>query len=193
MLDSTRMETLVAFYGTLADATRLKLIGLLAVKPRCGADLARELGVSAPTVSHHIGKLKALELVQSVREDTTVYYSLHTERLHSLNKAIFGEDSEPAIPKAKDERQKVLATFFSGGLLKEIPVQLKKRRYVYEEMLKAFDAVRAYSEPEVNEVIKAYHPDYCTIRREFIINGYMRRDKGTYHLNPKDTWPGGQQ
>ncbi|MBT9133985.1 MAG: hypothetical protein DDT39_01301 [Firmicutes bacterium] len=36
MLDSSRTETLVAFYGTPADATRLKLIGLLALKPMCG-------------------------------------------------------------------------------------------------------------------------------------------------------------
>jgi biotin operon repressor len=176
MLDSSRMESLVAFYGTLADATRLKLIGLLALKPMCGADLARELGVSAPTVSHHIGKLKALDLVKSVREDTAVYYSLQTERLHSLSKDIFGGEG----------------TFFAEGRLKDIPVQLKKRRYVYEEMLKAFDPARTYSEQEINEIIKRYHPDYCTIRREFIIYGYMSRDNGVYQVNPPEKWLGMQ-
>lgn len=193
MLDSSRIESLVAFYGTLADATRLKLIGLLALKPMCGADLARELGVSAPTVSHHIGKLKALDLVKSVREDTAVYYSLQTERLHSLSKDIFGgEGLEPPYPKVKDERQKVFATFFAEGRLKDIPVQLKKRRFVYEELLKAFDPARTFSEQEINEIIKRYHPDYCTIRREFIIYGYMSRDKGVYQVNPPEKWLGMQ-
>ena len=63
MIDSTQINILVQFYGALADETRLKLIGLLALKPTCGQDLAIQLGVSAPTVSHHISKLKKLDLV----------------------------------------------------------------------------------------------------------------------------------
>lgn len=191
MIDPATMDTLVAFYGALADATRLKLIGLLALKPMCGSDLATELAVSAPTVSHHIGKLKQLDLVKSVREDNTVYYSLNTERLQQLSRAVFREEESESAPRPrKDEREKVLSTFFSGGKLKEIPVQRKKKLYVFEEILKAFDPEKTYSEQEVNEVIKEYFHDYCTIRREFIINGYMSRDKGVYRLNPMELWVG---
>jgi len=187
MVDASRMEMLVEFYGALADATRLKLIGLLAVKPMCGSELARELEVSAPTVSHHIGRLKRLELVKSVREDTTIYYALDTTRLHELNRSVFGEGEATDTPRPKkDERQKVLDAFFVGGRLKDMPVQRKKKLYALEEILKLFVLERTYTEDEVNEHIKTVCPDYCTVRREFIINGYMRREKGMYQVNPRD-------
>lgn len=187
MIDTQLMDTLVEFYGIMADQTRLKMIGLLALKPTCGQDLAAELGVSAPTVSHHIAKLKKLELVTSVREENTVFYSLNTDRLQQLTKAIFKED-EPKPDKPRDEREKVLRNFFVNGRLKDIPVQRKKKLYVYEEILKAFRPDRDYPESEVNELIKGYFDDFCTIRREFIVNRYMTRDKGIYRVNPPELW-----
>lgn len=187
MIDPKQISTLVEFYGTLADQTRLKLIGLLALKPSCGQDLAVELGVSAPTISHHINKLKHLGLVTSVREDNTIFYSLNTTKLHELSKAIFAEE-ETALAPLKDERQKVLSNFFVNGKLKDIPVQRKKKLFVFEEILKAFAPDRDYLETEVNEIIKNYFNDFCTIRREFIMNRYMTRDKGVYRVNPPEMW-----
>ncbi|MBS3950032.1 MAG: metalloregulator ArsR/SmtB family transcription factor [Peptococcaceae bacterium] len=188
MIDPSQINTLVQFYGALADGTRLKLIGLLALKPTCGQDLAMQLGVSAPTVSHHISKLKKLDLVSSVREDNTIFYALNTARLQQLTKGIFAEES-PSAPR-RDERQKVISNFFANGRLKDIPVQRKKKLYVLEEILKAFVAERDYSEAEINDIIKGYFDDYCTIRREFIMNRYMSRDKGVYRLNPPELWIG---
>lgn len=187
MIDPSQINTLVQFYGALADETRLKLIGLLALKPSCGQDLATQLGVSAPTVSHHIHKLKKLDLVTSVREDNTIFYALNTSKLQQLTKGIFAEE-EPAPALRKDERQKVISNFFANGRLKDIPVQRKKKLYVFEEILKAFEPERDYTEPEVNQIITGYFEDFCTIRREFVVNGYMTRDKSVYRLNPPDLW-----
>jgi len=47
---------------------------------------------------------------------------------------------------------------------------------------------RKYTEKEINEYIKYFNDDYCTIRREFIINQFMRRDNGIYELNPCEMW-----
>ncbi|MBT9136874.1 MAG: Transcriptional repressor SdpR [Firmicutes bacterium] len=186
MIDPSRINTLVQFYGALADETRLKLVGLLALRPTCGQDLATELGVSAPTVSHHISKLKALGLVVSVREDNAIYYALNTAKLQHLAKEMFAEDSRPAPPK--DERQKVISNFFESGRLRCLPVQYKKKLYVLQELLKAFVPKRDYLETEVNEIIKMSFDDYCTIRREFVMNRYMDRDRGVYRLNPPELW-----
>ena len=187
MIDPNKINTLVQFYGALADETRLKLIGLLALKPTCGQDLATQLGVSAPTVSHHISTLKKLDLVTSVREDNTIFYALDTTKLQQLTKGIFAEEESVPSPR-KDEREKVISNFFIKGRLKDIPVQRKKKLYVFEEILKAFEPERDYTEPELNEMIKGYFDDFCTIRREFIVNGYMTRDKGIYRLNPPELW-----
>ncbi len=192
MLDQALLGTLVDFHKILADETRLKLIGLLALRPWCGQDLAKELGVSAPTISHHIGKLKKLQLVNSLREDNTIYYALDVERLHEFNKALLGQD-EPAerLHRSKerlDERQKTIRDFFADGRLKTLPAQRKKKLFVLEEILKAFEEGREYPESEVNEVVLRFFDDFCTIRREFIMNGYMCRDKGVYAVNPREKW-----
>lgn len=47
---------------------------------------------------------------------------------------------------------------------------------------------RDYSEKEVNEVILRRYDDYCLIRRDLIIFGYMTRHRGTYQPRPRDQW-----
>ena len=195
-IDEKTIDSLIAFHKALADATRLKLIGLLALRPMCGLELAHELKVSAPTVSHHINKLKELNLVRSVREDNTIYYSLDADRLHELSRLnLGGATTEPNDearrdgPPTRDERQKVLANFFVDGRLKAMPAQQKRQLYILEEFASDFEPQRDYLEKEVNEIILRRYDDYCLIRRDLIIFGYMTRDRGIYRLRPRDQWP----
>jgi len=91
--------------------------------------------------------------------------------------------------RQEKEREAVLRNFFTlDGKLKQIPVRRKKKRFVLERMLEGFRVGRKYSEKEINEHIKTFHPDYATIRREFIINHYMNRENGIYELNPSELW-----
>ena len=39
---------------------------------------------------------------------------------------------------------------------------------------------RVYEEKEVNEIISSIYADYCTIRRDMISEGILRRDGGRY-------------
>ncbi|KLU64381.1 hypothetical protein DEAC_c35830 [Desulfosporosinus acididurans] len=87
------------------------------------------------------------------------------------------------------ERETVLRNFFTAdGKLKQIPVQRKKKLIVLERILEGFIVGQRYLEKEINEHIKKYHPDYATIRREFIINNYMYRENGIYEMNPPELW-----
>ena len=54
---------LLAFFKALSDATRLKLIGLLAQKESSVEELAAMLDVNPSTVSHHLSKLGEIGLV----------------------------------------------------------------------------------------------------------------------------------
>ncbi len=190
MVNPELIETLVEFHKTLADETRLKLVGLLALKPTCGQDLAEQLGVSTPTVSHHIGRLKKLDLVTSVRENNTIYYSINVQKLRELTKAILANEEpvEPVPTQRPDERQKTLNNFMENGRVKEMPTQRKRRLYILEELLKGFATDRDYSEAEVNEIIEEKYDDYCTVRREFVMFGYMERDHGIYRVNAETKW-----
>lgn len=190
MVNPELIEILVEFHKTLADETRLKLVGLLALRPTCGQDLAEQLRVSTPTISHHIGRLKKLDLVNSVRENNTIYYSINVQKLRELTKAILtNEETGDVAPVGRqDDRQKTLHNFMEDGRVKEMPTQRKRRLHILEEILTSFASDRNYTEAEVNEIIKEKYDDYCTVRREFIMFGYMERAHGIYRVNPEEKW-----
>ncbi len=80
----------------------------------------------------------------------------------------------------KTLRKKVIDSFFEYGKLKSIPTQQKKQRIVLEEIAKAFDKDRSYTEREVNIIIADFNDDFCTIRKNMVSEGLFTRDKGSY-------------
>lgn len=86
-------------------------------------------------------------------------------------------------------KESVMKNFFTtGGRLKSVPVQLKKKLVVLEHLVSKLEKGRKYSEKEINDFIKGYHDDYATIRREFIIHHFMFRENEIYELNPQEMW-----
>jgi excisionase family DNA binding protein len=77
----------------------------------------------------------------------------------------------------------VVRNFVKNGRIKNLPAQRKKRRYVLDHILRRFELNRVYTEKEVNEIIREFHEDFCTIRREFIISKMMTRREGKYLRN----------
>lgn len=93
-----------------------------------------------------------------------------------------GQIQNSALQKERDEnyRKKVIDSFFRYGKLKSIPSQRKKERIVLEEIAKAFEPGREYTEKEINLLIADFHDDFCTIRRDMISEGILTRDKMMY-------------
>jgi hypothetical protein len=79
----------------------------------------------------------------------------------------------------------VVSAFFKDGKLVQIPAKRSKRIVVLERILAEFGNKDAYHEREVNDIIRRFHDDVCTIRREFIMNRYMTRKDGFYRLTEK--------
>ncbi len=81
---------LAQWYGVLADPTRLRLLSLISsAGEACAAcDLVDPLGVSQPTVSHHLKVLREAGLVESEKRGRWVYYRPAPERLGILSRAI---------------------------------------------------------------------------------------------------------
>lgn len=69
------------FYKVLGDATRLHLFALLARGPRCVCELVEVLGVSQPTVSHHLRRLREVGLICEQRAGQWVFYRVAEDRL----------------------------------------------------------------------------------------------------------------
>jgi DNA-binding transcriptional ArsR family regulator len=69
----------------LADETRLRILQLLTERPLYGQQLAEALGVSHPTVSHHMAQLRIAGLTRTeLAEDGSQTYSVQTEVLEQL-------------------------------------------------------------------------------------------------------------
>jgi len=77
-------------------------------------------------------------------------------------------------------RSKTERAFFKDGRLIDIPAQRKKRTFVLERLLEEFEPGKVYTEPEVNTILRRFHSDVCTLRREFIMEGMMVRSGGKY-------------
>lgn len=78
------------------------------------------------------------------------------------------------------ERQKTLRSFLVDGYIPVMPAKWKRRQILLIEILKRFEMGRPYPEAEVNEVIYGIHADYCTVRRELVELGWMKRENGVY-------------
>ncbi|WP_409275342.1 metalloregulator ArsR/SmtB family transcription factor [Neobacillus sp. SCS-31] len=190
-----QLNKLVAFYKAMGDPTRIRIVRLLAGGPLHGQAIAGKLGLTPPTITHHLKKLRDVHVVFERRDKNTIYFYLNEKVLGQQAKALTqlaerqGEELDEMDNATNQERQKVISNFFTTeGKLKNIPAQRKKKLFVFEHIVKGLKKGVKYEEKEINEYIKKFHEDYATIRREFIINHYMYRENATYELNPEEMW-----
>jgi ArsR family transcriptional regulator, arsenate/arsenite/antimonite-responsive transcriptional repressor len=73
-------------FKALADPHRVKIVNLLATSPDpvCVCEFTGPLGLSQPTVSHHLKKLVAVGLLRREQRGTWAYYSLNRDALGQL-------------------------------------------------------------------------------------------------------------
>jgi hypothetical protein len=193
-----QLEKVVQYHKALADPTRIKLLILLADGERNGQELAERLAVTPATVTHHSAKLREAGLIYERREKNTVYFKLNRGMFRDYAEATediirAGQykrgDEETMEERNKRMKQSALKNFFTAeGRLKQLPVQLKKKLIVLEELVLRLETGRKYTEKEINEFIKTFHEDYATIRREFIMHQFLYREKEMYEVNPVELW-----
>jgi len=181
-LDGGNLETLLDFFKALADESRLRIVGVLANRERSVEEIAAELELQPPTISHHLAKLKSLDLVTMRRDGNVHYYRLNKESLLALSKRFFEGDRPVTI--AADEgdayARKVLRVFVPDGTIKELPASPKKRLIVLKWLAEKFDRDRKYPENELSAIIKQFHPDYAALRRYMVDEHLMDRANGVY-------------
>lgn len=75
---ATRLTDMEALFRALADATRLRILGLLLAGEVCVCDIHESLGISQPKASRHLAYLRRSGLVQTRRDGLWVHYRLGT-------------------------------------------------------------------------------------------------------------------
>ncbi len=68
----------------LADATRLRILKLLAKEELCACELMAALDLTQPTTSHHLGILERSGLVAPRREGKWIFYKLTSPKVETL-------------------------------------------------------------------------------------------------------------
>ena len=84
-------EDMAVMLAALADPVRLRIISMLAAAPdgyACGCDLEEPLGLSQPTVSHHLKTLREAGLIEGTRTGRWVHYRVVSERLAEITDAL---------------------------------------------------------------------------------------------------------
>ncbi len=186
-MEPEAFQTLLRFLKALANESRLKLLGLLATREHTVGELAELLDLKEPTVSHHLAKLQELDLVGMRAQGTSHRYFLNSEVLERLSREISTTRQVASIAENVEVSQwerKVLNIYFEDGKLTKIPDTRKKRDVILNWLATQFEADVRYPEMQVNEIIKRYHPDTATLRRELIGNKLMQRENGIYWRLP---------
>lgn len=175
-------EELVTFFKALSDANRLKIIGLLAQQPYSVEELAALLDLKASTVSHHLSKLSQVGLVSAKADSYYNVYRLDEKALEAKSRSIFSQENLAASVADVDADaydNKVVRDYVrKDGSLKTIPAQLKKLQAILRYVVKAFKVGKRYSEKQVNEILRGYHEDTASLRRELVGFGLMKREGG---------------
>lgn len=191
-----QLDKVVNYHKALADPTRIKILILLAGGELNGQVLAEKLCVTPATITHHAAKLREASLINERREKNTIFFSLNdyfiknyaTATVNLIYRTIEGGTSI-LDDNHKRFKESVIKNFFTAeGRLKSIPAQLKKKLIVLEHLITKLEKGRKYPEKEINDYIKAYHEDFATIRREFIMHHFMFRENDIYELNPQEMW-----
>ena len=172
----------IAIFKALGDSSRLAMLREIFKGPLCAEELCERLKLAPSTISHHAGKLVKAELLSITKEQQSVIYELSETTINLKIKDLILTESDSTVVDGRKEayRKKVLNHFVEFGKLKTIPAQRKKRRIILEQMMSEFEEERKYSEPEVNEILKNWHDDYCYFRRELISEKLLARKKGIY-------------
>ena len=156
------------------DVDRLVVAGALAVRPMSTDQLVAATDRDRRIVLAALGDLRASGLV--VAEGDRYCLDSDAMRLAAKATADIEIPMDPAIGFGMTaDEQLVLGRYFSGRALIEIPTHRAKRQVVLQRIALEFDIGRRYSEPEVNEILGSFNPDWSTLRRGLIDEHLMDR------------------
>jgi ArsR family transcriptional regulator len=100
-LGQVESERLAAALRVLADPARLRLLSILSASPggeACVCNLTEPLGLSQPTVSHHMRVLSEAGLVERDQRGRWAFFRLRPERLEILRGALEGPSGSVSTP-----------------------------------------------------------------------------------------------
>jgi ArsR family transcriptional regulator, arsenate/arsenite/antimonite-responsive transcriptional repressor len=100
-LQPSEAEQLAVMFRVLGEASRLQLLSLIASQPTgaaCVCELIEPLGLSQPTVSHHLKVLYDAGFLTKERRGTWIYYQVVPETFQAICSSLKLPDIASATP-----------------------------------------------------------------------------------------------
>jgi ArsR family transcriptional regulator len=82
--DEGTFRQLEAFFAALGDATRLRMLKVIADEELCSCEVMAALTLTQPTTSHHLGILERAGLLSSRRNGKWVFYRMANPKVKNL-------------------------------------------------------------------------------------------------------------
>lgn len=80
-------KSLAVLFRVMGEPARLQMLSLIAAQPNqevCACELVESLGLSQPTVSHHLKVMYKAGLLEKERRGTWIYYRVVRSQLNTL-------------------------------------------------------------------------------------------------------------
>jgi hypothetical protein len=151
----------------LAEPDRLRALATVALGANSLPDVAEYAGLDPKSAAKAISRLVAGGLVEGGSGEG---YRVSYQTLRAAARPP-ADESEPAEESGND----VLRRFIHKGRLLAMPAAHGKRLVVLDHLAGLFEPGRRYPEPEVNELLGRYHPDYAMLRRYLVDDGFLDR------------------
>ncbi len=193
-------KELLTLLKALADESRISLLRLLNQQENTVGDLAKQVDLGEPTVSHHLSRLREAGLVTLRAAGNQRFYRVNPNGLARFKRLAADIEQTPVMPEIilsderwideldwPEEERRILRKHTQNGRLTHLPSGQKNTAVVLQWLATLFEADVYYTEKEVNEFLKSvYEDDFVSLRRDLIDFGYLRRERGggKYWLAP---------
>ena len=104
VLDEDDASDLAATLKALADPVRLRVLSLIASQPdseACVCHLTEPIGLSQPTMTHHLQVLHGARILERDKRGAWVYYKIVPDRLEEIRSALATRIPRPKIAKRR--------------------------------------------------------------------------------------------
>jgi hypothetical protein len=167
------------FVKALANADRLKIVGMLSQNPARLSEIVSGLSLPTREVFDHLTFLEHVGVIHIAGD----LYELDMNGLEVLSRHQFqgGRPSFIGQPGLEPQSQKILGTFLNAdGTIRQMPnsrTQALKFHIVLEYLIAAFDPGVFYSEKEVNNILRRFNEDVAGLRRDLIDAKMLARER----------------
>jgi hypothetical protein len=165
-----------ALCGLLAEPDRLAVFASVVLGATNPAGVAKATGLDGRTVTAALRRLIRGGLVTVVDGMLTADAGPFKQAVREARPG--PEPGEPLDPDRS--RAAILRRYVRDGRLVQIPMTWSKRRLVLEHIAASFEPGIRYPEREVNAVLRAWHPDYASLRRYLVDEALLARESGVY-------------